>query len=238
MDRARVPDPFTSPPGDAAARLRALVAALGTAPDRPLPTERDLSARLGVGRRAVRQALAELAAEGRVWRRQGKGTFPGPAPAVVVPTVPRMAARTSFVEVMEVRLSIEPELAGLAAARATPDQAALIRSLAERTAAQTADAPAADLESWDGALHRAVAEAAGNRLFLDLFVMVDRIRHDPAWRQARAGVRSPDKLARSGAEHLALAEAIARRDAAAAADTMRRHIGALRDALAQGAPRG
>ena len=229
MEIASLPDPSS-----AAAGLRALVLDLGRRPDRPLPTERDLSARFGVGRRAIRQALAELAGEGRVWRRQGKGTFPGPAPAVVVPTVQRMAARTSFVEVMEVRLSIEPELASLAAERATAEQAALIRSLAERTAAQAADTPAPDLEHWDGALHRAVAEAAGNRLFLDLFVMVDRIRHEPAWQGARAGVRTPDRLERSAAEHLAVADAIARRDAADAAGVMRRHIGTLRDALVEG----
>ncbi len=225
-------------PSPAAAGLRALVAELGLRPGRPLPTERDLSARFGVGRRAIRQALAELAAEGRVWRRQGKGTFPGPAPAVVVPTVQRMAARTSFVEVMEVRLSIEPELAALAAARATAGQAALIRSLAERTMAQTVDTPAAEIEDWDGALHRAIAEAAGNRLFLDLFAMVDRIRHDPAWQGARAGVRTPDRLRCSADEHLAMADAIARRDPARAARVMRHHIGTLRDALIGGRDHG
>ena len=223
-------EPPPAPPS-AAEALRALVLELGRVPDRPLPTERDLSARFGVGRRAIRQALAELAAEGRVWRRQGKGTFAGPAPAVVLPTVHRMAARTSFVEVMEVRLSIEPELAGLAARRATAEQAALIRSLAERTVAQTVDRPAREIEDWDGALHRAIAEAAGNRLFLDLFMMVDRIRHDAAWQGARASVRTPDRLERSSAEHLAMADAIARRDPDEAARVMHRHIGILREAL-------
>lgn len=228
----------SEPTAAAADRLRALVAELCRTPDLPLPPERDLSARLGVSRRTLRGALAELAAEGRVWRRQGKGTFPGPAPAVVVPTVPRMAARTTFAEVMEVRVSLEPELAALAAARATPEQAALIRRLAERTATQTAETPAAALEDWDGALHRAIAEAAGNRLFLDLFVMVDRIRHDAAWREARASVRSPDRLARSAAEHVAIAAAVARRDGAEAARVMRHHLGTLRDALAAGPAHG
>lgn len=214
-------------------RLRALVSDLERVPDRPLPTERDLSARFGVGRRAIRGALAELAAEGRVWRRQGKGTFAGPAPIVVAPTVPRMTARTTFAEVMEVRVSIEPVLAGLAAERASPEQAALIRSLAERTVGQTTATPAPDLEDWDGALHRAIAEAAGNRLFLDLFVMVDCIRHDGAWQGARARVRTPDRLERSAAEHVAVAAAITRRDAGEAARVMRHHIGTLRDALAE-----
>ena len=78
----------------------------------------------------------------------------------------------------------------------------------------------------------------GNRLFLDLFVMVDRIRHDAAWREARASVRSPDRLARSAAEHVAIAAAIARGDAGTAAGIMRHHLGTLRDALAAGPGHG
>jgi GntR family transcriptional regulator, transcriptional repressor for pyruvate dehydrogenase complex len=223
--------PDTDPTETAAERLRLLLSDPGYTPDSPLPPERDLSAQFGVSRRVIRQALAALEAEGRVWRRQGKGTFPGPAPVVVVPTVPRMAARTNFAEVMEVRLSIEPVLARLAAERAGTEQAALISRLAALTASQTAETPAATLEDWDGALHRAIAEAAGNRLFLDLFVMVDRIRHDPAWQDARASVRTYDRLQRSAAEHLAIAAAIGCRDGDEAYRLMACHIGTLRDAL-------
>lgn len=44
-------------------------------PGSPVPTERALAAEFGVSRTTVRQALAELTAEGRVQRVQGKGTF-------------------------------------------------------------------------------------------------------------------------------------------------------------------
>ena len=37
-------------------------------------------------------------------------------------------------------------------------------------------------ELWDSALHRGIAEAAGNRLMLDIFEMLDAIRLDPVWR--------------------------------------------------------
>ncbi len=217
----------------AAERLRMLLADLSSKPDSPLPPERDLSTRFGVSRRAIRQALSELEAEGRVWRRQGKGTFAGPAPAVVAPTLHRMAARTNFFEVMEVRLSVEPVLAQLAAGRASGEQVALMRRLAGRTAAQTSATPASALEEWDGAFHRAIAEAAGNRLFLDLFEMVDRIRQDPAWQCYRDKARRPERLALGAAQHVAIAAAIARREGAEAARIMRQHIGALRAALGE-----
>jgi GntR family transcriptional regulator len=44
-------------------------------PHQRLPTERELSEELGVSRLTVRRALEQLAAEGRVYRIQGAGTF-------------------------------------------------------------------------------------------------------------------------------------------------------------------
>lgn len=61
-------------------RLRALLRSDSLDADGKLPTERALSEVLGVGRRAVRRALEVLEAEGRIWRRQGSGTYAGPRP--------------------------------------------------------------------------------------------------------------------------------------------------------------
>lgn len=44
-------------------------------PGAAVPTERDLAAELATSRTTVRQALVELAAEGRLVRRQGAGTY-------------------------------------------------------------------------------------------------------------------------------------------------------------------
>ena len=44
-------------------------------PGSPVPTERELAARFQTSRTTVRQALAALAADGRVARTQGSGTF-------------------------------------------------------------------------------------------------------------------------------------------------------------------
>jgi GntR family transcriptional repressor for pyruvate dehydrogenase complex len=224
---------ISSPAGaaDTIGVLRKLLQDHADTPELPLPTERSLAARLGVSRRVIRQALGELEAEGKIWRRQGKGTFIGPAPSSSAPTLSRLASRTNFYEIMEVRLHIEPSIASLAAHRASAEQIAMIRKLAERVAAAGLDTEPATLERWDSAFHRSLAEAAGNRLFLDLFEVIDKIRYDASWQSTRARARTPDGKMRSAQQHLDIAEAIAMRDATRAAAVMRQHIASHQEAL-------
>jgi GntR family transcriptional repressor for pyruvate dehydrogenase complex len=214
--------------GETLAQLRMLIAQETSRPDTPLPTERELVLRLGVSRRVLRRALSVLEKEGRIWRRQGKGTFVGPAASMPASSLGRMSSRTNFFEVMEVRLQIEPPLAQLAALRASGDQVAMLRRLA---AAARVNAAADELELWDSAFHRCIAEAGGNRLFLDLFELVEAIRRDAAWRRYRDKARTPEKLAVYLQQHRDLAEAIAARDAAAAGRIMRQHVGAVQQAF-------
>lgn len=211
---------------DVLAQLRLLIAHKSAKPGEPLPTERDLAARFGVSRRAVRRALAVLETEGRIWRRQGKGTFIGPAAAASATSLSRLSSRTNFFEVMEVRLQIEPTLAELAASRASHEQIAMLRRLVDRTSGD-----ADELELWDSAFHRCIAEAAGNRLFLDLFEVVDSIRRERAWQVHRESARTPERLRLYLAQHRELADAIARRSAKEAGIVMRRHILAVQEAL-------
>ncbi len=72
-----------------------------------------------MSRRAIRRALEVLEAEGRIWRRQGSGTYAGQRPDEAGTSMSaRLIAETNLFEIMEVRLRIEPQLAQLAAIRA------------------------------------------------------------------------------------------------------------------------
>jgi GntR family transcriptional regulator len=62
-----------------------------------LPTERELAEELGVSRSTVRRALDQMAAEGRVYRVQGAGTFVAEWP------IRKREALTSFSEDMRAR---------------------------------------------------------------------------------------------------------------------------------------
>ena len=202
-------------------RLRALLDAEGDRAEWRLPTERELAARIGVGRRAVRRALEVLEAEGRIWRRQGKGTFVGERPAVQPHLIASVADRISPLEVMEARLQIEPGLARLAAERASKETIAALERIARQTA-NTGDGDAREL--WDSSFHRRIAEAAGNGLLLALFDVVDRIRQAPSWRRLREAARTEARQHEYVAQHAAIVAAIGRHDGAGAEIAMRRHL--------------
>lgn len=209
-------------------RIRALLEPGGLAATGKLPTERALSEMFGVGRRSVRRALEVLEAEGRIWRRQGSGTFAGPPPVADHQTLDKLAAESNFMEVMEVRLRIEPQLAQLAALRASTTDIARLRNINVRVN-ESIDADSREL--WDSALHRKIAECAGNRLYLALFELVDRVRQESAWVNIRQKARNPDMLTVYSEQHKTIIDAIAARDPAGAGEAMRLHLLALQESL-------
>lgn len=66
-------------------------------PHDKLPTERNLASDFGVTRLIVRQVLSRLETEGRIYRKQGAGTF------VSEPRIAKTLALTSFTEDMQAR---------------------------------------------------------------------------------------------------------------------------------------
>ncbi|WP_312241911.1 FCD domain-containing protein [Pantoea sp.] len=213
-------------------KLRQLVTELDATPERPLPTERELAERFTVGRREIRRALDVLEEEGRIWRKQGKGTFVGPAAPVQPLALQDLPQQSNLLEVMEARLHLEPGLARMAALRASKEQIALMTRLLER---MHNIAPGDDdqHELWDSAFHRAIAEAAGNRLMLGLFDAIDAVRRDPGWHHLRVQARTPARLHRYDDHHARLVSCIADRRPADAAAAMREHLLALQQAMTE-----
>ncbi|MDQ2092411.1 FadR/GntR family transcriptional regulator [Marimonas arenosa] len=192
--------------------------------DGRLPTERRLAMDLGASRRSVRYALDQLEAEGLVWRKQGKGTFVGQPPDPTEELAAKIVSEVDPLTAMEARLCIEPALADLCARRATADDVALLRQLADRTH-EAGEAEAAEL--WDGALHRAIARIAGNRVMLTAFTLIDEVRMGEEWRRKRHRARTPETRAAYDDQHSRIIDAINARDGAAAAEAMRDHLNVL-----------
>jgi len=210
-------------------KLRRLLASADRVADGKLPTERALTEQLGVSRRAIRRALEVLEAEGQIWRKQGAGTFAGRKPDSWSDHVGSIVAGTNFMEIMEVRLRLEPQLAQLAAMRAKPDEILRMREIATKICENT-DADAKEL--WDGALHRQIAQSAGNELFLTIFDVVNRVRQDDAWQAIRERARvNSNSVSITNAQHHGIIAAIADRDPARAGEAMRQHLLMLQERL-------
>lgn len=212
--------------------LQAYLAKTRLPADGRLPAERILAEALGTSRGELRKALAVMETEGQLWRHVGKGTFLGSRPLAAIDEVAALAGRAKPADLVQARLTVEPELAGLAAARASPAQiAALTQALL---------ASCAPGQTWrgyelqDARLHREIALAAGNPLLLFLYDHLAAIRRVMTWDRPRSAQDGPPADHPSFVEHERIASAIAARDPAAARDAMAAHVTAVHAAMPPG----
>ncbi len=195
-----------------------------------LPTERELSEKTGTSRRVIRRVLAALEAEGLIWRQQGKGTFAGQPIEPVSALAAEISDLSDPIEVVEARLCLEPEIAALCATRATPDDVARMWTLA-RHVYEVEDDEMTEL--WDSALHRLIAQSAGNRPLQTAFALLDDTRSSEDWQDARVRARTDRSLKESHAQHIAIVSAIEAGDANATREAMRQHLMSRIAALSQ-----
>ncbi len=214
--------------GLALENLRTLLADQTEGQENRLPSERELALRFNVSRRALRAALDILENEGLIWRRQGQGTFSGERRPDGNMLAKQIADFTNPIEVMDVRIEIEPALARMAAARATP---ALVEQLEKLAIKAEQSTDIASWERWDSAFHSKIADASGNQLFIAIMDIIDEIRRNDAWQQFRTRVRSAGRNSLSVTQHNAILDAIRRFHPRDAEDAMRTHLMSLREAV-------
>jgi DNA-binding FadR family transcriptional regulator len=201
-------------------RLRQLITEDGLAVDGRIPPERVLANELGIGRRSLRRALDVLEKEGRISRRQGRGTFVQSPAGNGVP-FDHILEHTNPLEVIEVRLSVEPAMARLAALRASQADIKKLQRLAEETRDAT---DSAVYEAADEQFHRTVAEAARNALFLAVFDTLRASQCDAGWRRLGENAHCYKRQSVYAGFHREIGEAIAARDGERAHAAMFRHL--------------
>src|SRR2546428_8168133 len=196
------------------------------APGARLPTEQALTRAARVSRTVVREAVAALRAEGLVITRQGVGAFvsaePTRAPFRIEPE--RLQSLDEILNVMELRLGVEIESAGLAAERGTKADVRAIAAALQAIEEMAREGKSAVDE--DLAFHRAIAEATGNPEFARFLQFIGRHlipRRTVSGLPERMGGRRV-YLALIQEEHRRIADAIAAGDPKAARDAMRRHL--------------
>ncbi|MDO9418116.1 FadR/GntR family transcriptional regulator [Pararhizobium sp.] len=196
------------------------------APGQRLPTEQAIMMATGVSRTVVREALASLRAKGLITTRQGLGAFvssnPTPRSFSIVPN--DLDSIEDVIRILELRIGIEVEAAGLAALRRTDEDLERLQTRLDALDAVIADGGPGTTE--DSAFHRAILVATQNSYYARLFDTFGSIMIPRQW--ARFDTMSPAErkthTARMRREHGAILTAIRDRDENAARRNLRNHL--------------
>lgn len=202
-------------------------------PGDKLPTESEIMRILGVSRTVVREAISHLQAGGLVETRHGVGTFVlASPPADTLGIDPNtVITMRDVLAVLELRISLETEAAGLAAARRTDAQLQQLRAALDnfqRCAREGQPTVASDVQ-----FHLLIAQASANRYFHDILShlgtnIIPRARLN----SARLGKDDPVVyMERVINEHEDIFNAIARQDPESARAAMRTHLSNSRERL-------
>ncbi len=187
-----------------------------------LPSETELSARLGVSTVTLREALASLRQQGLIETRRGRngGSFVRSATALSTAVLEAKLAAFSVSELRDAGdelAAISGASARLAAGRASSDSIRRLFTLAERVAAASG---AAQRARADSRFHVEVAVAATS----------ERLSRHEAVLQGEVGTllwwpdSTVEQVEQAAAEHRAIAQAIHREDATLARDLAEDHV--------------
>lgn len=222
--------PAGTPVSEVARRLMDLFTSGDIEPGTRLPPERQLALTLGVGRSAVREALAALEILGIVDVRPGSGTYLRGTASDLLPQTLRwglLIGRRSTAELLDVRSGLEIYVARLAATRADAAAVARLNDSLERM--RTAGEDLAAFARADGDFHNALAAAADNETLVDLLHVVRSLLQVYADR----AVHDADAARLAVHEHGAVFRAVRERDEDAAASAMAVHMATASARLAE-----
>ncbi len=189
-----------------------------------LPSETDMAETYGIARASLREALRILEIHGLIWIKPGPGG--GPVVAAInsedlgrTLTFFLQASRTTFREVMQARLVLEPIMARQAAERDDDDVRAALQSGIERSR-DVLDEGDDQYLAVATDFHGIVSGASGNTV-LDLLA---RSLKDIYVARVRSIVYAPDEREKLLHDHEVVADAILSGDGDRAESLMRDHM--------------
>ncbi|MEP9354631.1 FadR/GntR family transcriptional regulator [Xanthobacter sp. KR7-65] len=196
-------------------------------PGDKLPNERDLAERFGIGRNSVRKVLIALEQEGRIERSVGRGTFvagtltnaeSAPAVGKFFATISRTA---SPLDLMEFRLAVEPSIIESAVHRASSADIDLMQAALDRSRTATT---LQEFETCDEDLHRAIAAASRNPLYIAAADIITGVRAEAEWGMLKKRTLTGELRRLHTSEHEEIVASVRRRDPMAARSAMVAHL--------------
>ena len=209
-----------------AAQLRRAILDGQYAFEERLPAERNLAEEFGVSRGTIRSVLQILEEQHLVTRQLGSGTYVAHRE---IANQQEIASITSPIEMVEVRIAIEPQLVRLAIANASA------RDLDElRDALRECEACEGDSERFaraDTAFHMALAHCSRNSLMAWIYERISEVRRHSQWGRMKSKLLTHERIDYYNRQHRALYEAIAARDTTQAVKLIKQHLYGVQDDL-------
>jgi len=193
-----------------------------------LPSERELAEVFNVSRSSVREALRSLETQGYLESRQGDGTYIArqPVESLVNPLATVIfSEKDGQMELFEMRRLIEPQLAYLAAERATPEEIVMLGKALELQ--EEAFARGESGTEVDKTFHYILAKAAKNKVILRIIDNIMDLLAESRDKYLQVQGRSEKSLAR----HREVLEAIRSGDKELAARVMLNHLEDIESSL-------
>jgi DNA-binding FadR family transcriptional regulator len=213
--------PTTAASGSAAiaARLQQAILDGSYAYGERLPAERDLAQHFGASRSTVREALKRLEGLRLVTRRIGSGTFVSYRPSLDGNNI---AEAISPLELIEVRVALEPRIARLAAVNVTTRDLNRLAKALERVEQAVGDRE--EFTVADGQFHLMLAECTHNPLMVWLYQQINDVRSHTQWTRMKDKILTPQRITEYNRQHRKLFEALRSHDVELAARAVEEHL--------------
>jgi GntR family transcriptional repressor for pyruvate dehydrogenase complex len=196
-----------------------------------LPGERELSEVFQVSRSSVREALRTLETQGHLESRQGDGTYIAskPVESLVSPLASAIfSEKDSQMELFEMRRLIEPQIAFLAAERATQEEIAMMeQALVLQEEAVARGETGTDVEK---SFHYIMGKATKNKVLLRLTDSMGDLLAESRDKYLQVEGRPEKSISR----HRQVLDAIKARDGELAAQVMLEHVVDIEECLFAG----
>lgn len=206
-------------------QIKMMLAEGNLKPGDRLPAERVLAENLNVSRASLREALSALHLLGLLEIKSGEGTYikQSDVNSIIQPlALLLMIEKDTIFEILEVRKGLEVEAAGLAAVNATDDDFENLTAAINEMEIALKTSDLGEVADWD--LHFAIARASRNSLLVRLMNTISdtmrktiKINREQLFKKKG----NPQILFK---QHLAVVEAIKKRDVELARQKMYEHL--------------
>lgn len=205
-----------------------------------LPAERALAQEFGTSRASIREAMSALEMLGIIECRSGQGNFiraDGSSGSIDGELLRALLMGHDPYEIFEARLELEPNIAAMAASRATEEEKEVLQKKLEElnglsfkvhTGIRTIEEITEEYMECDRLFHLEIGKCAHNSVMYMVFSGVNLMMKEAHWRgMKRKSLLIEGNLHKYDQEHSAIFRAVYEGNEEAAREEMKRHIGIL-----------